>query len=631
MIEAIVLDWAGTTVDYGSRAPIIAFKNAFAHFGIGLSEETIRQDVGLDKLTHVRKILQIPEIANSWETRQPTIPLTKATAEIYAQFQIEINKVLAETAQLKPGMTDLIKFANTHHIQLATTTGYTQVMLNQILPLAAQQGYTPTYNITSEQTNHVGRPKPDMVALAMQKMHISDPSHVIKVGDTVNDILEGKNAGTISIGVVDGGNLIGLPKQAFDQLNIEQRDRYRAKAAAILKEAGADEIINNIADLIPLIESIDDQQHEMPLLLTPGPLTTSFTVKETMLVDHGTWDDDYKELTQWVRRELVTLGHASNEEYTAVLMQGSGSFGVEAAIGTAIPKRDATLLIAANGAYGERMIEIADYLAIPHVDLHVPEDQAVTLGAVEKALTAHPEVTHFAMVHCETTTGILNPIETIIPALTDNGIITLVDAMSSFGGVPIDLAQLQVDYLITSSNKCVQGVPGFSVVLAKKNTLQATKDNARSLALDLYAQYQTFEEHDGKWRFTSPTHVVYAFAEALRELEQEGGVTARTHRYQANETLLREGMQDLGYELVIDETVQSPIITSFKYPTVDFNFQAFYEYLKNRGFIIYPGKVSKCDSFRIGNIGEVSADDINRLLNLIKTYTKKELQLSVND
>ncbi len=631
MIEAIVLDWAGTTVDYGSRAPIIAFKNAFAHFGIDLSEETIRQDVGLDKLTHVRQILQIPEIANSWETRQPTIPLTKATAEIYAQFQIEINKVLVETAQLKPGMTDLIKFANTHHIQLATTTGYTQVMLNQILPLAAQQGYTPTYNITSEQTNHVGRPKPDMVALAMQKMHISDPSHVIKVGDTVNDILEGKNAGTISIGVVDGGNLIGLPKQAFDQLNIEQRDRYRAKATAILKEAGADEIINNIADLIPLIESIDDQQHEMPLLLTPGPLTTSFTVKETMLVDHGTWDDDYKELTQWVRRELVTLGHASNEEYTAVLMQGSGSFGVEAAIGTAVPKKEATLLIAANGAYGERMIEIADYLAIPHVDLHVPEDQTVTLGAVEKALTAHPEVTHFAMVHCETTTGILNPIETIIPALTDNGIITLVDAMSSFGGVPIDLAQLQVDYLITSSNKCVQGVPGFSVILAKKNTLQATKGNARSLVLDLYAQYQTFEEHDGKWRFTSPTHVVYAFAEALRELEQEGGVTARTHRYQANETLLREGMQNLGYELVIDETVQSPIITSFKYPTGDFNFQAFYEYLKNRGFIIYPGKVSKCDSFRIGNIGEVSADDINRLLNLIKTYTKEELQLSVND
>ncbi|GAX03077.1 2-aminoethylphosphonate-pyruvate aminotransferase [Secundilactobacillus pentosiphilus] len=396
-----------------------------------------------------------------------------------------------------------------------------------------------------------------------------------------------------------------------------------------MKEAGADEIINNIADLIPLIESIDDQQHEIPLLLTPGPLTTSRTVKETMLIDHGTWDDDYKELTQWVRHELVAIGNASEDNYTAVLMQGSGSFGVEAMLGTAIPKQNATLLIAANGAYGERMIEIADYLAIPHVVLQVPEDQAVTLAAVEETLAAHPEVTHFAVVHCETTTGILNPIETIIPALADKGIITIVDAMSSFGGVPIDLEKLHVDYLITSSNKCVQGVPGFSIVLAKKTTLQETEGNARSLALDLYQQYRTFEDHDGKWRFTSPTHVVYAFAEALRELEQEGGVTARTHRYHTNETLLQEGMQKLGYELVINQNVQSPIITSFKYPTTSFNFRAFYEYLKERGFIIYPGKVSKCDSFRIGNIGEVSADDINRLLNLIKTYTKEKLQLPI--
>ncbi len=631
MIEAIVLDWAGTAVDYGSRAPIIAFKNAFAHFNIDLSEATIRQDVGLDKLTHVRKILQNSEISSSWETTHPTIPLAKAAEEIYAQFQIEINKVLAETAQLKPGMTDLIKFANAHHIQLATTTGYTQAMLDQILPLAAKQGYKPAYNITSEQTNHVGRPSSAMVELAIRKMNISDPSHVIKVGDTVNDILEGKNAGTISIGVVDGGNLIGLSQQEFNELDIEQRDRCQAKAAVILKEAGADETINNIADLIPLIEAINDQQHEMPLLLTPGPLTTSHTVKETMLVDHGTWDDDYKELTQWVRHELVAVGKASEDDYTAVLMQGSGSFGVEAAIGTAVPKQHATLLIAANGAYGERMIEIADYLSIPHVDLQVPEDQTVTLTAVEESLAKHPEVTHFAVVHCETTTGILNPIETIIPALAEKGIITIVDAMSSFGGVPIDLERLRADYLITSSNKCVQGVPGFSIVLAKKKTLQGTEGNARSLALDLYAQYRTFEDHDGKWRFTSPTHVVYAFAEALRELEQEGGVTARTHRYHTNETLLRKGMQELGYELVINEDVQSPIITSFKYPTADFNFRAFYEYLKDRGFIIYPGKVSKCDSFRIGNIGEVSADDINHLLNLIKTYTKEELQLPVGN
>jgi 2-aminoethylphosphonate--pyruvate transaminase/phosphonoacetaldehyde hydrolase len=621
MIEAIILDWAGTTVDYGSRAPIIAFKNAFAHYGVALSEASIRQDIGIDKKSHVRKILQQPEIANNWEAAHPTIPLATATDEVYRQFQHEITQVLSETAQLKSGMTELIQFANDHHIQLATTTGYTQAMLDQLLPLAAEQGYQPLVNITSEQTNHVGRPQPAMVELAMQKLNVTDPAHVIKVGDTINDVLEGKNAGVISVGVVEGGNLIGLSQSEFEQLQIEDRDRYQMKAAAILTEAGADEIVMNIADLIPLIESIDDHQREMPLLLTPGPLTTSPTVKATMQVDHGTWDDDYKALTQWVRHQLVTLGNASDDVYTAVLMQGSGSFGVEATLGTAIPRENATLMIAANGAYGERMAEMATYLQIPFITVHAPEDQPITMDLVSEKLAAHPEVTHFAMVHCETTTGILNPIETIIPALADKGIVTIVDAMSSFGGVPIDLERLNVDYLVTSSNKCVQGVPGFSIVLAKKATLATTAGNARSLALDLYAQNACFENQHGKWRFTSPTHVVYAFAQALRELSVEGGVTARYHRYSTNEQLLHEGMIDLGYEPVIDHTVQSPIITSFKYPTADFNFRDFYEYLKDRGFIIYPGKVSQMDSFRIGNIGEVSADDISRLLNLIATYT----------
>lgn len=155
MIEAIILDWAGTTVDYGSRAPIIAFKNAFAHYGVELSETSIRQDIGIDKKSHVRKILQQPEIANNWEAAHPTIPLATATDEVYRQFQHEITQVLSETAQLKSGMTELIQFANDHHIQLATTTGYTQAMLDQLLPLAAEQGYQPLVNITSEQTNHV--------------------------------------------------------------------------------------------------------------------------------------------------------------------------------------------------------------------------------------------------------------------------------------------------------------------------------------------------------------------------------------------------------------------------------------------------------------------------------------------
>lgn len=628
MIEAIVLDWAGTTIDYGCLAPVSSFKKAFAHFGITISDALIRQDMGLDKQTHIQKLLHDPEIQAAWHAQEPAVPLSEAVTSIYSQFQIEIDQVLAETAQLKPGMTALIAFAADHNIKLATTTGYTQAMLDRILPEAARQGYLPAYNVTSEQTHQIGRPEPDMLQLAMSHLDITDPSKVIKVGDSVSDILEGKNAGTISVGVTEGSSLIGLPEAQFTELPIQDQDLRRMQAAAILKEAGADAVLNNIADLIPMIESLNDRQQATPLLLTPGPLTTSKTVKATMLADHGTWDDDYKELTEWVRHELVAIANASQKEYTAVLMQGSGSFGVEATLGTAIPKQNATLLIAENGTYGERMVKMADYLNIAHVVLKVPETEPVTRELVATTLDAHPEITHFAVVHCETTTGILNPIETILPELQKRNIVTIVDAMSSFGGVPIDLTALQADYLITSSNKCIQGVPGFSIVLAKRATIETTQYQARSLSLDLYEQYRTFEDDNGKWRFTSPTHVLYAFAQALRELAVEGGITVRFRRYQTNEQRIREGMLDLGYKVIIEEAVQSPIITSFLYPTEDFDFHDFYEYLKNRGFIIYPGKVSRVNSFRIGNIGAITKADIDRLLQVVADYTTEELNLT---
>nr|WP_275078002.1 2-aminoethylphosphonate--pyruvate transaminase [Lentilactobacillus parabuchneri] len=366
-----------------------------------------------------------------------------------------------------------------------------------------------------------------------------------------------------------------------------------------------------------------DQKYEpqpAPILLTPGPLTTSPVVKKQMSVDHGTWDDEYKADTQAVRQALLKLANVSSANYTAVLMQGSGTFAVESTIGTAVPKQSAVLMIAINGAYGQRMAQIADYLDIKHVDLNFREDEITDWHQIERALDAHPEVTYFAIVHCETTTGILNPIETIIPKVHAKGITTIVDAMSSFGGVPIDVEKSEIDYLISSSNKCIQGVPGFGLVIARKAVIDETAGNARSLALDLYDQYKCFEDNDGKWRFTSPTHVVYAFLQALRELDAEGGVSGRNARYAQNEKMLRAGMIEIGYQPVIDGAVQSPIITSFKYPTADFDFRGLYEYLKQNGFIIYPGKVSNIDSFRIGNIGEVYSGDIEELLTLIKKH-----------
>lgn len=356
---------------------------------------------------------------------------------------------------------------------------------------------------------------------------------------------------------------------------------------------------------------------EKYLLLTPGPLTTSEEVKGAMDFDYCTWDDDYKKITQSFRQSLLEIAQVSEEEYTAVPIQGSGTYGVESVISSTISADD-KLMIAINGAYGKRISEMADIYGIEHVDLVVDEREPITLEKVTEYLDQYPDITHFAMIHCETTTGILNPIEDIIPYVKAHGIVTIVDAMSSFGGVPIDVKEEKIDYLISSSNKCIQGVPGFSFVIARKQILEATKGLSRTLSLDLYDQYAEMERNNGKWRFTSPTHVVHAFYEALAELKAEGGVVARHKRYESNQKHLATGMADLGFKLLIDETYQSPIITSFIYPNDEFDFNEFYHQLKNDGFVIYPGKISQVPTFRIGNIGEVYDEDITKLLVAIK-------------
>lgn len=352
---------------------------------------------------------------------------------------------------------------------------------------------------------------------------------------------------------------------------------------------------------------------EKYLLLTPGPLTTSEKVKQAMDFDYCTWDDDYKKITQSFRHSLLEVAQVKEDEYTAVPIQGSGTYGVESVISSTISNKD-KLLIGINGAYGKRISEMADIYGLDHVDLVVDEREPITLDLVTECLKKNPDITHFAMIHCETTTGILNPIEDIIPYVSAQGIITIVDAMSSFGGVPINVKKEKIDYLISSSNKCIQGVPGFSFVIARKNLLESTEGISRTLSLDLYGQYAEMERNNGKWRFTSPTHVVHAFYEALEELKAEGGVAARHRRYSNNQKHLASGMEELGFKVLIDEKNQSPIITSFIYPSTDFDFNEFYQQLKSDGFVIYPGKISQVPTFRIGNIGEVYDEDITKLL-----------------
>lgn len=348
------------------------------------------------------------------------------------------------------------------------------------------------------------------------------------------------------------------------------------------------------------------------LLLTPGPLSTSESVRQAMLQDWCTWDKDYNEGVVTVIREQLLKLAGLDGEYTTVLLQGSGTYAVEATLSCAVRPQD-KLLIVANGAYGKRMGDIARRHGLNHVLVSLKETAPVTPEAVRRALEEHPDITHLAMVHCETTTGILNPVESIARAIRGRGLTFIVDAMSSFGGIPIDIRKLGIDFLVSSANKCIQGVPGFGFVIARRSSLSRCEGVSRSLSLDLYDQWAEMEKGRGKWRFTSPTHVVRAFFQAVKELEDEGGVEARHDRYRENHAELVEGMRRSGFRTLLPDELQSPVITSFLYPEEDFDFQKFYEALKERGFVIYPGKISEAPTFRIGNIGDVFPDDFRRL------------------
>lgn len=354
------------------------------------------------------------------------------------------------------------------------------------------------------------------------------------------------------------------------------------------------------------------------LLLTPGPLSTTKGVRTAMLKDWCTWDDDYNRVVQEIRSSLVGLG-SHTDAYTCVLMQGSGTFSVESAIQTLLPKDGGTLLVLANGAYGRRIESIAAYAGIACIVQESLETQTFCLETLEHHLSTHASISAVAVVHCETTTGILNPIEAIGAIVKRHQKLLIVDAMSSLGGIPIDMDSLACDVLISSANKCIQGVPGFGFMLFKKEVIEGCRGNARSLSLDAFDQWLAMEKGNGKWRFTSPTHVVRAFKEALYELSLEGGIEKRNARYRANQLLLVEGMEALGFACVIERSLQSPIITSFYSPKSSaYEFAEFYRRLKNAGFVIYPGKVSNIDSFRIGTIGDVFPEDIVCLLRAIE-------------
>ena len=363
------------------------------------------------------------------------------------------------------------------------------------------------------------------------------------------------------------------------------------------------------------------------VLFTPGPLTTSRTVKQAMLRDLGSRDFEFIQLVRNIRQRLLEVGEVNNQDYEAIIMQGSGTFGIEAVLSSVTPP-DGKWLVVINGAYGRRIEQIAKVLKIETVSLNYPEDQQPNLQEIEATLAADGSITHLAVVHCETTTGILNPVKVIGEVVNQSGQYYFVDAMSSFGAVPLNLAECQIDYLVSSANKCIEGVPGFSFVLARRDALMETEGYARSMSLSLFDQWRGLETN-GQFRFTPPTHAFLAFDQALRELSDEGGVAGRARRYKRNHEILIAGMRQMGFEEYLRPKDQSDMITSFRYPNhPNFDFDRFYEALNEKDFVIYPGKVSDVDCFRIGTIGRIFESDIDNLLNAIRqTLAEMKVEL----
>ncbi len=352
-------------------------------------------------------------------------------------------------------------------------------------------------------------------------------------------------------------------------------------------------------------------------LFTPGPLTTSQTVKLAMMRDLGSRDGEFVAVVKHVREELLDLAGVSQRDgYEAVLLQGSGTFGVEAVVSSVIPSRG-KLLVCVNGSYGDRIAKMAEVHHIPVATVRAAEDQPIDPAAVEQALTADPAITDVAIVHCETTSGIINPIEAIGRITRQHGKTYFVDSMSAFGAVPFDFKACEIDYLVSSANKCIEGVPGFSFAICRRAALEATAGFARTLSLDLLAQWKGLEGN-GQFRFTPPVQAILAFHQALVELRAEGGVAGRATRYRANHDCLLEGMNALGFEEYLPRRLQGYLITSFRYPAhPNFHFEEFYTRLNDRGFVIYPGKVSNADCFRIGHIGRLFPSDSRALLHAI--------------
>ena len=361
-------------------------------------------------------------------------------------------------------------------------------------------------------------------------------------------------------------------------------------------------------------------------LLTPGPLTTSMSTKEAMLHDWGSRDTKFIDLNASIRDSLVRLIDGENK-YQCVPMQGSGTFAVESMV-SSLTQKDSKILILINGAYGQRMKKMCTYLGRDFIEYEVAEHEVHDINKIEELIDSN-DLTHVFAVYCETTSGILNPIEDIAKLVEKKKLSLFIDAMSAFGALPLSSKTIAFDAVAASSNKCLEGVPGVGFILVKNEVIENAKGNSHSLSLDLYDQWQAMEKNK-QWRFTPPTHVLAAFNQAIQEHKEQGGVEGRGKKYKKNCEIICNGMKDLGFEQLLPDNLQAPIIITFKQPNdPKFNFEKFYNALSEKNFLIYPGKLTVAETFRIGCIGNLDEQDMRDTIKAVKEVVT-ELEITLN-
>ncbi|MFN4243275.1 MAG: 2-aminoethylphosphonate--pyruvate transaminase [Tepidisphaerales bacterium] len=586
--DLVVFDLAGTTVvDEGDVVAETLCRALRDRAAVAVPVAMATSLMGIPKPAAIRRLLAQAGV-------EPVPDLVHAVHEHFRSLML-IHYREGQAVREVPGTTAVFRVLKEAGVRVAVDTGFSRDITDAILERCgwASSGLVDV-SVASDEVP-AGRPAPFMIFQAMQRLGVSDVRRVVKVGDTPSDLAEGMNAGC--------GRVVGVTRGSHTRQQLQRHPHT--------------DLIGDVSELPELLRRSprpDVQLH------TPGPANTSETVRRAMTRDIGAWDRELIELAEDVRRRMLSLAGVDQAAWDCVLLQGSGTYGVEAALRAATPHRDGPqgggVLIATNGAYGDRMVRIAEVLGRPFAVVRGHELEPLSPGDVAEALQQRPGLTTLAVVHCETTTGLLNDVVAIGRAAraVRPGLTYLVDAMSSFGAYETDWEAAGVDWLVTSSNKCLQGVPGLACVLARTQALEASVGRSGSLALDLHDQWTGLRTY-GRFRFTPPTHVLLALRQALKELEAEGGVRSRFARYERMRRRLVEGMTRRGYRILIQPEHRSCIISTFAYPTDPrFSYAELYARLARRGVVIYPGKLSRAETFRVGHIGDLDEQDIDRLL-----------------